>query len=144
MNYKEASLASRSQDGLLLWKLRGKDPPPKKIPIFWIRKVTGTFLESVRNQQPVLPLTQSLYKTELYLKKSATTFCFREASWPPLGIEAGEAKTGTGIIYREHGQKQQWGQKEEFSQSGSLFFSRSMFPQISSAQSTSLIHTKKA
>lgn len=118
--------------------------PPKKIPIFWIRKVTGTFLESVRNQQPVLPLTQSLYKTELYLKKSATTFCFREASWPPLGIEAGEAKTGTGIIYREHGQKQQWGQKEEFSQSGSLFFSRSMFPQISSAQSTSLIHTKKA
>lgn len=96
--------------------------PPKKIPIFWIRKVTGTFLESVRNQQPVLPLTQSLYKTELYLKKSATTFCFREASWPPLGIEAGEAKTGTGIIYREHGQKQQWGQKEEFSQSGSLFF----------------------
>lgn len=32
MNYKEASLASRSQDGLLLWKLRGKDPPPQKNP----------------------------------------------------------------------------------------------------------------
>lgn len=118
----------RSQPGFQVprWtialEMKRKGPPPKKIPIFWIRKVTGTFLESVRNQQPVLPLTQSLYKTELYLKKSATTFCFREASWPPLGIEAGEAKTGTGIIYREHGQKQQWGQKEEFSQSGSLFF----------------------